>query len=105
VQEGTLAATTYLMVDFMKTGQAFAETNGTQRTRFSINAGVRYAHFERDIEAPVNQTTRLRYFGSRTDTDTHAQHRDKLPPSSYLVGLRSDREGLLGSQPSTLLRT
>ena len=70
IDAGTLAATTYLMVDFMKTGQAFAEYEWHATRDLSINAGVRYAHFHRDIEAPVNQTTRLRYFGERTDVNT-----------------------------------
>ncbi len=65
---GTLAATTYLMVDFMKTLQGFAEYEWHATRDLSINAGLRYAHFHRDIEAPVNQTTRLRYFGERTDS-------------------------------------
>jgi len=67
---GTLAATTYLMVNFMKTAQAFAEYEWRATRDLSLNAGVRYAHFHRDIEAPVNQTTRLRYFGERTDANT-----------------------------------
>ncbi len=67
---GTLAATTYLMVDFMKTAQAFAEYEWHVTHDFSLNAGLRYAHFHRDIEAPVNQVTRLRYFGERTDANT-----------------------------------
>jgi len=70
VDAGTLAATTYLMVDFMKTGQAFAEYEWRATRDLSIDAGIRYAHFHRDIEAPVNQTTRLRYFGERTDANS-----------------------------------
>ena len=67
---GTLAATTYLMKNYMRTAQLFAEYDWHPLPDLSINAGVRYAHFRRDIEAPVNQTTRLRYFGERTDTNT-----------------------------------
>ncbi len=69
VDAGVLSATTYLMVNFMKTGQAFAEYDWHATRDLAINAGVRYAHFHRDIEAPVNQTTRLRYFGERTDAN------------------------------------
>lgn len=67
---GTLAATTYLMKNYMRTAQAFAEYEWRPFQALAINGGVRYAHFRRDIEAPVNQTTRLRYYGERTDTNT-----------------------------------
>ena len=67
---GTLAATTYLMRNYMRTAQLFAEYEWRPVQNLSVNGGVRYAHFRRDIEAPVNQTTRLRYFGERTDTNT-----------------------------------
>ncbi len=67
---GTLAATTYLMVDFMKTFQGYAEYEWHATHDLTINAGLRYAHFHRDIEAPVNQTTRLTYFGQRTDANS-----------------------------------
>ena len=60
VDVGVLSATTYLMVDFMKTLQGYAEYDWHATRDLSINAGLRYAHFHRDIEAPVNQTTRLR---------------------------------------------
>ena len=67
VDVGVLSATTYQMVNVMKTGQAFAEYDWHLTHELTLNAGVRYAYFHRDIEAPVNQTTRLRYFGERTD--------------------------------------
>ena len=70
VDAGVLSATTYLMVNFMKTGQFFAEYEWRPLRDLSINAGLRYAYFHRDIEAPVNQTTRLRYFGERTDKNS-----------------------------------
>ena len=67
---GVLAATTYLMKNYMRTAQAFAEYEWRPLPALAVNGGVRYAHFRRDIEAPVNQTTRLRYYGERTDTNT-----------------------------------
>jgi len=70
VDVGVLSATTYLMVNFMKTGQFYAEYEWHPLRDLSINAGLRYAYFHRDIEAPVNQTTRLRYFGERTDKNS-----------------------------------
>ncbi|MEI6464805.1 MAG: TonB-dependent receptor [Verrucomicrobiota bacterium] len=67
---GILSATTYLMKNYMRTAQVFAEYEWRPLRDLSVNGGIRYAHFRRDIEAPVNQTTRLRYYGERTDTNS-----------------------------------
>ncbi len=44
---GTLAATTYLMKNYMRTAQGFAEYEWRALRDLSINAGLRYAHFRR----------------------------------------------------------
>ena len=62
-------ATDYNMVDFMKTLQPFLEYEWHATSNLSVIGGARYAYFERDLEAPVNQTSRLPAYVSRKDHD------------------------------------
>jgi iron complex outermembrane recepter protein len=64
------AATVYNMVDWLKTVQPFVEYEWRPVPRLTIDGGVKYARFHRDIEAPVNQTTRLSLNGAYTFTGT-----------------------------------
>jgi iron complex outermembrane receptor protein len=63
-------ATDYNMVNFMKTLQPFVEYEWHATSDLSVIGGVRYAYFERDLEAPVNQTSRLPAFVARKDHNT-----------------------------------
>ncbi len=47
----------YNMVDWLRTWQPFAEFEWNATKDLTVNPGVKYVSFERDIEAPVNQTS------------------------------------------------
>ena len=63
-------ATVYNMIDWLKTDQPYAEYSWNATSSLTLDAGVKYARSHRDIEAPVNQTTRTPFYGAFTYTGT-----------------------------------
>ncbi|GAA0720573.1 TonB-dependent receptor [Dokdonella soli] len=60
----------YTMVDFVHTYQLFAEYEWRATDALSITPGVKRLSFTRDIEAPINQGTKLPLYFSHTSDKT-----------------------------------
>jgi len=69
VQEGTLAATTYLMVDFMKTGR-HSQIRMARNARAFYQCRSSLRTFRARYRSPGESDDSTPDFGSRTDTDT-----------------------------------
>ncbi len=60
----------YDMVNYLKTAQPFAEYEWHATSQLTINPGVKYVSFSREIQAPINQTTKLPLYFTHDTTKT-----------------------------------
>ena len=60
----------YDMVNYLKTLQPFVEYEWRATPALTVNPGLKYVNFTRQIEAPINQTTRLPLYYTHTAAKT-----------------------------------
>lgn len=61
VKAGAAATSAYQydMVNYLRTTQPFAEYDWRATHELTVNGGIKYVDFTREIQAPINQTTKL----------------------------------------------
>jgi iron complex outermembrane receptor protein len=72
VKAGSAIASAYQydMVNFLRTAQPFAEYDWHVTRDLALNGGVRYVDFTREIQAPINQTTKVPLYYTKRATKT-----------------------------------
>lgn len=68
--KSTVKGYAYDMVAYLKTAQPFAEYVWRATPALTLNPGVKYVSFTRQIEAPINQTTRTPLYYQQTTPKT-----------------------------------
>lgn len=87
----------YRMVDWLKTWQPFAEYEWHATSALTVNPGLKYISFTRDIEAPVNGSkARNSLYYSKTDTKLLPYLAANYRIDSRLSAYAQLAEGFLG---------